>query len=399
MKRRWFLMFMCLALFLSACGPIHEENATQTSESDVPEVQPFSQLPLEHGNDMVEYDPEREIYIACQNQYKDLYTDLAGHGISFMILSKQQLDPEKIQVILPIETEYLYSIGEEKVQLKTREEIDTYFPKHIFYCYAGFDYSTYKAMLAEYLEDEYLSTEESAALAEFEAPYLDAYNALTIEELPVFYCYSGSIWFIDKETMQTCTIKTTETFTSMDVIIDGVTYHEELGEIKLIPENLLSYSSSNGDYALIGENGGYGGMGGILWDQNPALEYMNTYTCVKDVTITGFRVPTNNCDIVEIQVQHTSGGQTVEYSWDGKTPIYAYEGDTLSIWVEISNPNIGKFWQGMIFCFVLDYEVEGRENFVCISFDYTTEGWNYTELYERYAIVFDGVDLRQYYGD
>ena len=116
MKRRWFLMFMCLALFLSACGPIHEENATQTSERDVPEVQPFSQLPLEHGNDMVEYDPEREIYIACQNQYKDLYTDLAGHGISFMILSKQQLDPEKIQVILPIETEYLYSIGEEKVQ-------------------------------------------------------------------------------------------------------------------------------------------------------------------------------------------------------------------------------------------------------------------------------------------
>lgn len=351
---------------------------------------PFEELPIEPGNTLVEYEPNREIYIACQNQYKDLYANIKT-GVQFIIFSKRQIETEDIQVSIPTQTAYTYSVVESFVDIPTQEDIEVDFPKHLYYCYCDYDFQGYYNLWKALSEDGEWTAEDQTALDAFEAPALAAYQALTPDELPEFYYYLGYAHFTEEFVAD-------ETITEMEFIIEGISYVEKIGQITLHTEALPVKSVQEIETAPFESDGGILlGNGGRLYNQGTDSDELNTYYFQEDTTLTGFYVLSENCDIQEITIRHTSNDQTMEYIWDGQSPINAYAGDELTIGITYSNPYIGEFWQGVFFIFELDYESNDQKGYDIMSYHFTPALMGTGEAYERYALVFDGVDLMPAY--
>ena len=398
MKRRLGIICLIAALFFGCVGCDQDVEQAKETTLSTEETLPHNGEERTHSQQsMVEFDPDREIYIACQNQYADYYANCYG-DISFMIMSREKLDKDQIEVTVPCENEYSVDIGEIIVQLQTREEIDMYYPEFLYYCYTDFDFEEYTALMLETGEDNYRSLEEYALLDEFKAPYYAAYLELTPEDIPVFYVYPGHIYFFDENDEPT--IKVDEIISEMDFVIEGVTYHEEIGELRIHSEKLATvYTREDTLPALDGEFGGSGGPAGRFGDDF-WNEQINQYTIRADATVTGFHVLTGTCENLELYVSHTSGNQTMEFSWDGVTPFDVYKGDTLSISARFTNSFMDEFWYNTLFVFEVDYMTNGK-----MGFDYDSVTFyplcaimDYSEYFERFAVVFDGLDLSLYFG-
>ena len=77
-------------------------------------------LPPENpGNSLIEYDPDRQIYIASENVYADYYMGISGFvSFGFYIYSRQKLDPEEITVTLPADLPFVVMTDQSSVERK-----------------------------------------------------------------------------------------------------------------------------------------------------------------------------------------------------------------------------------------------------------------------------------------
>ena len=98
--------------------------------------------------------------------------------------------------------------------------------------------------------------------------------------------------------------------------------------------------------------------------------------------------------ILDISVLLKSEGMNVQMQWDGKTPIHVYKGDSIEIDVIIKNPHTEKLLN-YVMCHIVTEFLNGNNEKVCaVSSQVGSEGRN---LYEHYAIIFDGLNLEPYY--
>lgn len=176
-----------------------------------------------------------DIYFATGNDYYDLYAQGSWmYCTEITLLSREEIDPETIQVSLDIQTPYTVDI----VQQETDRSLSTYeiqevdgvrqvtvtdagsFPLYLYQCYAGMDWKTLGEAFADYFAamDQYENGEVDfdqlkavgTAYENGATVYVEDYMRLKASDLPRFFEYTIQIWF--SEAAQE------ETFTSVQVI-------------------------------------------------------------------------------------------------------------------------------------------------------------------------------------
>lgn len=387
-KGRIFVMALLLAIGFVGC------NADiPTEETNLPETQASSLLPTEPistGNSLIEYDPDRSIYFTCHNYDYDIYFgESCAPFLSFWILSKDALNIDSIQIDIPIQNDYAIfqaeCYDEYLGRLSTAGTLDYYtFTPYLYQCYWGTQWSAVyenpDAPLTINTEGKEVSLEE-------------AYRLLEAEDLPKFHVYYVDILFKEP-------FGGDETFQEIDLTIDDKTYHINIGEIRLHDDPPLNYTCD----LEIDESGGITSQHIIVYGTPPMLYNDGIdqlcpafdFTAPYDMELLDLYLLDSKIEIQDIRLLiNSQNGSSMDLYWDTNSPISVDEGDHVQIFVYYRDERqkaldyTAKAWAA------IDYECEkGRYS----AFSECTLRRE-LNMYELYAIVFDGVDMASYYQD
>ena len=365
----WLLVLM---LFLTACSQSGDPDQT-ISIPHTPE-NPLFPTPENPGNSLIEYDPDRQIYFSCHNVDYDIYLDSScAPFLSFWILSKDALNMDTLQADIPIQNRYsiLYAecYDESLGQLSMDDSIENayIFRPYLYQCYC---------------EKSWGDGEDSAIL--------EAYNRLKPNDLPQFHIYSVTIMF-EK------TVGGEEAFQDIILTIEGKDYPLHIGEIRLHEKAVLNYPDDQLLDSSISLQSWSLGSKAMLYNGGidqicPAF----LFTAAYDMEILDLYLLDPNIEILDVRMNiHSPNGTSMDFYWDMNSPVYLEQGDNVTIYVYYRDERqscldyTAKAWP------VIDYRCENG------YYSAFTEGTLYRELniYELYAIVFDGVDLESYYRD
>lgn len=431
--KKGIVICVCLAVLLglAACG-MHatpDDNTTQNtaSEGSAPSstvlgqpIEPLPTMNLETIGQPVEYDPDRQIYILTGN-FNNAIPDYGFPLMDFYILSKEALDPDTITLDIPVESPYNLSVEQlllEGIALKGDGDIldqcgKNQYPYVLYQVSRGVDFGklaqmewTLRHMKEEadsYWEeysmgklslDEYNTLTEpynmrKAELEAYQSDYADEYCGLTLEDLPQFYVYRVEAYFPVGTMIE-------ETFHQVDIAVNGIVYHQDVGEVQLRRE--IPYPVTH-DWEI------GGGLAGILGEGTPTLPYNGGYHRVANyfsftaewaMLLTELVLEEPEHRLCRVWVEITSiEGLHSEFYWDMSQPLQLYEGDQVYIDIEYYDPAAQTLDYDTRVWGYLIYEYDG--GVACKS----SECWvqSNVNFYELYAIIFEGLDLKSYYWD
>ena len=363
----WLLVIM---LFLTACS--QPENPSQMLDP-----QPDTLFPVltDPGSNLIEYDPDRQIYFSCRNLDYDIYWGMSCVPfLDILILSKESLNIETTQVDIPIQNGYSIVLAEcydENLgQIETDDSMvgGSAFTPYLYQCYWGKSWKDG--------EDPALSV---------------AFSRLKPEDLPQFHVYHVSVMF-DR------TVGGDETIREITLTIDGKAYPLHIGEIRLREEPELNYPI---DWVM--DDGGITcqsltyACNAMLYNDGidqicPAFDF----TAAHDMELLDLYLLDTKIEILDVRlVIRSSKGNSMDFYWDRTSPVYLNAGDQVQIFVYYRDQRQA----------VLDYQAKAWP-----VIEYQCELGYYSafaectlqrelNFYELYAIVFDGVDMESYYRD
>lgn len=394
MKRKMFgglLWLLAICLALCGCG---ENDAVSTTETTIDGAEAASAIapktPDNPGNSLIEYDPDREIFFSCHNYDMDIYFGATGSPtLAFWILSKEPLDIDTFEVEIPIQNEYsVYSAECLDERLGTLamngEESRAYFYPQVYQCYFGAQW-----------EEGYPNWDNTTILDDDGNTVLlsDAFEQLTAEDLPQFHAYSVVIDFQK-------TVGGDEAFQEIDMTIGGVHYHENIGEIRLHDTIPLHYSP---DTQIDDESGGIARQAIIAEGWEPALynDGINEeaalffFTAPYDVELFDFYLLNPKIEVLDVRILiDSSDGTSMDFFWDRSERVYISEGDYVEVWMYYRDERQNELEYASKLWAVIDYECDKG----CYSIWSESTIWrSQMNIYELYAIVFDGVDMEPYY--
>lgn len=400
----WILVIAATLSMLCGCTApqVSTPDSTQTQGSTAPV--PSSASP---GNSLIEYDPDREVYIYCGNINSTCYFEEYNCLLNFLIVSKKQVATESIRVEIQSRNSYeIVRLTEIKDLRDTQYNVNSsgntldqnHLPYYVFQNYYGTDF-TLLAKLWELTQNppEAGSEEEKEAekltggkdpaqlLRELKNAAQSSYTSLKSDDVREFYVYSVTIQF---------TGETEETIEEMDVSIGNQCYHQEIGSLHLIPgaapknypfvDEVYMDSLPMQSWAVNLYGEGYGNF------------WAFTFQATDDITLTDFYFLDTISEVLNIEMKVTADGQTITSSWDGKSPVYLYTGDEVTLTVAMRNPNMAGLHFDTNLYYELDMVVNGETYCLTNYVQMTSLFMNYHELY---AIVFDGLDMEAYYRD
>lgn len=366
------------------------------------------------GNTLVDYDPDRELYILCENVYLDVYSASDPGLLLFYIFSRTPLEADSITVEIPAEINYEVSVSDpfdfrqtEATALKDGQTLgqvsgDQLFPYYLYQCYRGVDFTEIAklqeaAQKAERENDFVRAAElsdQSYALKNEEIPN---FMNLKAEELPEFYVNYVSIWIYgDPEEMKE------ESFHSMEVTIGDQTYHKEIGEVNLIPGELPLRAPVSGlQYTPEFLQQSYTSMMGTTqhpYSDGIGQDTILSFTAQEDMTLTGFQMVDRFTEILDLRlIIESASGVSKDIYWDGASPIDAAAGDKITLVLYYKNPNMAGLWYETEMYGELDYTTAGSgEQCILATRHLIPIVMNKHELH---AILFDGLDMEPYYRD
>lgn len=406
-----YLIVICLFTMICGCGTQQAPtNPPETQRISEPETSPTVQggipMPAEPGNSVVEYDPDREIYIHCDNINKTCYFGDVNCYFSFEILSNKPLDPESIQIQIPSQNDYsvIAVIPVENLQdtqYNTSENTDSgelnYLPYYVYQCYRGTDFSRVAQLWKFAVNPPAEGTEEAVRMNDLTGgkdayevyqqllnAEVESYIGLNSEDVREFYVYIVEVQFEGE---------TEEIIETMDVTIGGEVYHQDLGSLHLMPGNMpMNHPWADVYIDTISVMAITTNLYGEGHGQFEAF----TFTATSDVTLTDFYFTDGATELLNIELTITSAGNTMTTSWDGDSPVYLYPDDEVRIYVYVRNPYMAGLHYDTNLFYELDM-VQSEETYALVNCVQVPSQWmNYHELY---AIVFDGLDLESYYRD
>ncbi len=413
--RRFCLCILCLMLVL-LCGCQAPDISDQTTEGN--EADPLSQgLPMpEHpGNALVSYDPAREIYFfGCENVHATIYLENScDFALNFLVISKRQLSKDSIQVSAPVVNAYTYSVADLGEGPPFRETFYTaldegqqlgqvssshWLPYYVYQGYTGVDFAKLGELWQIYLNEGqkrseagyyYASDAESAAYNEFVAfrdAALSEFKAVQANQTREFYIYQVSILFRRENAVD-------EVLTELAVTIDGTQYAPFTGEIHLVPSRIPTCYEERTNMSLFTmlqtpATGLYGdGMGRMV---------THMFTAEDDLTLMECIIREEQFSVLDIIVTISSNtGNSVNFYWDGASPVDVRAGDRVTVEIIFQNPDMDNFSYFQKVYPELVYSV-GEQSYsetaeISCSSIFTMN------LHELYAIIFDGVDMESYY--
>ena len=441
MKKILLYMFSCLLILsiLASCTedrptkPQNDPTVCQTKptetipELELPEKVPMPVVDREKTGALIEYDPNRELYIMTGYNDCVFYLQLSSDSCyGFYIFSKNPLDVSSISVDIPVVHPYVVSVKE--IEMKgvaspddnsSNYEINQ-FPYELYQCYQGKDFHKMAELRWE-LEyrrlfnssrkwwlDEKLITQEQAdaihaqfsvantAFESYRDAELEAYYSLKKENLPQFYVYYVTAYFqvFDIDHIPD------ETFTELTVTIGDQIYQQQVGQITLKSGNLAVFDQR--DWVNDGYNADDGiiGYGDYPLPYNDGTNTINTYFYIEKVdrykTLTRLVLdnPNQKLEAVWIQLK-TQDGTISTYKWDMTEPFELYPGDEAVIYITYHDAYMDDHY----LCYrtkvygYLEYETDGKTWYKIAECSVD----NTMNLYLLYAIIFDGLDVESYY--
>ena len=415
MKRfAWVLCFALLLGMLAGCrtepaNTLPTVNTAPTGTTEPVDIRPLP--PKNPGNSLIDYDPDRQIYIASENVYMDYYIGASGLGnFSFEIYSRQKLDPEEIKVTFPIDLPFEVKVREEiavrkpDVSLYDLEDMSAPYLKFPYYLYLAYLGETFEKGIetsAVQLSDGFYELQDTegklvpvadvlAGLCELkegetiEPRYLD-YVSLKEEDLPELYRYTISVTLVNIPVLQETVV-----LDKLDITIGDQTQEIKLGCVRLLPKKALHSDAQMIYPRTVTSNTCQLYNDGVF----RLMDVFKKENVQEEITITGLRIAEEATQILDITVFLTSGGQYMEMQWDGTSPIYLFEGDSIFIDIYVKNEHAEKLLSHVASNTVVEYSNSIGEKFCCVSTQTCHETRN---IYEYYAIIFDGLDMEPYY--
>ena len=405
MKRFYaFCAAVVLSVFGTGC-----ESADIPAETTVtaPQIAETAQTPKEPGNSLIEYDPDREIYIHCSNVQTTGYMGQSGYWLPLTVYSKEPLSPEEIQVEINSKNNYQISYLSENVAARDTQynqygdisvSDPSYYPYYLYQASQGLDFSL-AGRLWELIQDppefgtgEYETMQELIgektpwqAHEALMQKHWESYISMTPEDIPEFYVYILSVEFSGS---------TEETIREMTFYIKNRPYSVIIDNLHLVPGELpQTYPLSDAVYmdtsVVDSPSVNYYGNGMAYF---PAF----TFTATEAMTLTELTFPNGDASLLSAALSITSGEMHVQSSWDGKTEVLLYPGDLVEIYILVQSPCL----QGIHYHIDLLYElfmtVDGEP--YSLSLQPTISSY-YSNYHEIYAMVFEGLDLESYYRD
>ena len=377
-----------ISFLLTSCGYTEAEENLPTS----PTKKLLPVASITPGNNLVEYDSERDIYFSCKNQNYDIYFgESCAPFLSFWIISKEPLDTENIRVEIPIQNNY--SI----FQITTYDD-------YLGHITANPELADPRCTFSPYLYQSYFDVDWEKIYLDRDAPItisrngqdmdLDyEFNLLEPDNLPQFHAYFVDIYF-EK------TVKEPESFDNIDLYIGDTCYALQVGEVRLSDDPPLHYPC---DLMNIGEEDissqtimVYGTPPMLYNDGIDWILPVFDFTAPFQMELLDFYLMDEQIALLDVRIQvNSTSGNSMDLYWDCETPIYLNAGDHVMISTYYRDDRstqlsyTAKAWAG------LDFECE-KGRYSAISECTLRHELN---LYELYAIVFDGVDMESYYKD
>lgn len=379
--KKGLLMFLLLTVFLCGCvaDPVQTvPSASDTSPTAAVETLAYEDLyltvPEEPGSALAEYDPDRQIYVTFYENAQSVFSvgewdwELA---LFCEILSKQPLDPENVtfSASVPCEIEIL-STREYDVRRETEWSAgeSNYFlmPYYVYQAYRGVDFS-------DEVSRDSVKTD---------------FTRLQPEHLPEFHAYSFVLWLNGDPVSEPTELE------YVDVTVNGEVHRIDPGVVIIHPPEDFPYDLNTEQIPL--DNGGVGFL---------QQAYNDGYGCLmvisgkadRDLTIENAQIYCPGIEVLDWQVNiQGTDNNSISSFWDGQTPIDLYEGDVFSFELYFKNTALSGIWSG---AWTIDAKfscVVGGEECYMRSYSRNTASIN---LYELYAVVFDGIDMEPYYRD
>ena len=405
MKRFYaFCAAVVLALFGTGCEST--DLPAQTSDAPTQFVETTG-APHAPGNSLIEYDPDREIYIHCSNVQTTGYMGQSGYWLPLTIYSKEPLTPEDIRVEMESQNDYRINYVSENVvgrdtqynQFGDQSIMDSsYYPYYLYQVSKGTDFSLAGRLWELNLNPPEFGTEEYEAMQELigeKTPWQaheelmqehrDSYISLTPDDIPEFYVYYLSLEFAGSAE---------ETIREMTFYVKDMPYQVNIGNLHLVPEEIpQAYPWSDAVYmdsavTFVPSVNFYGN--GMAYFQ------AFTFTATEAMKLTELKFPNADAILVSASISITSGGMTVESSWDGKSEVLLYPGDMVDMYIVVQSPHLQGIHYHVDLLYELFMTIEEEPYSLSLQVPISSFNANYHEIY---AMVFEGLNMESYYRD
>ena len=363
---------------------------------------------------LLEYDPNRDVYISVANQECDFYPNYSWWKITSLVITKEKISPDQIQVNVPIQTEYTVTVEDltDFVLAPSFKSAQPYMSLHLdqYMSLQGVDWQKLSRMqliadIAVELSSQCEGQERQAYLKiasdnqnEVGSVYNtheEAFKKLTSDDIPQFGAYRVVINF--SEEIEPGKVKTTigsheETIHNMTYTIAGKQYDVDIGTWRFhkeMPQSLIDASGQphglTKKYLQRAMLTGSPYTNGIV-----NLDKNFHFIAQEDLTITGYHLVGTQIDILGAQVQV---GKQAPYFWNMERPIEVAAGEEVIIDVYVYDERFAEHDVYINTTLMMDYEIRGQS--YCLR---VPNGLLRIDLsvWDSYLMAFCGVDLSAY---
>jgi len=423
---RWLCAMLILVL-LTGCGTVTPTDpAVTTAPEPTLESTAGTTEPVDHwqkvkelagevpayvpGEPLIEYDPDREIFIALGNEEIDIFPDPRGAmGADFYIYSRHPLTEEDIQIHIPCNTPLVkyYRDHSSAMTSDSSNKKEGEFDNYVELCIAGADFRQYTqnnlwmsaaatlyrdCLWANELDDakKYREIYDACdAQAEIFKSELGNSEVGNVPSEPI-YVYFLMLVCENNELIYD------ETVESIEITIKGKTYIVDVGQWRFhsqLPNELQdTLESPKGveDFTYFPK----------VVMCYPYIDYVQTrelfdFTAAEDLTITGCRQPYMEDPLnvlgARIQIQ---GSTNTDFYWDLQRPVNIKKGDHVTVELYFKDNRFQEYLMEFVTLVTLDYDIRGKSHSMGILLDLLRSGnvfWN------PYLLAFEGVDIGNYY--
>ena len=418
MKKRIISLFLVSVLLLSGCAVDPQRDPTETTtglaslEEYREKVIAAAEVITYDAEPLIEYDPDREVYISLANTDCDFYPTFWISKANLVIITKEHYNVEDIQVNIPMKTEYTLDIKDVTdwcaVPAYRSEQSHYGLQLYQYMCMQGFDWQELGKLQAyvdsaqklqrqnvgiadkgeenkAYAEIAYMYQEEiNQIFAKYEADY----QKLSQEEIPQFGAYRIGIKFVASEERTYFD----ETVEQVEFVIGGKSHKVEIGQWRFhetCPQTLMDSFTRIGlekeTLASTGLNhspyfGSYTFLGDFF-----------AFTAETDLIVTGIRQFDTDLDVLGAQV---TVGKQVSYFWEMDIPIEVKKGEKVEIDLYLRDDRFAKHDVCITSYIIMDYEIRGKA-YEMITPCYLLR-WD-MHCWDSYLMAFEGIDAGPYY--
>lgn len=366
---------------------------------------------------LLEYDPDREVYISVANQECDFFPEYSWTKCTAIVITKGPIEPDEIQVNIPMQTEYFVEVTDWRdtvlVPSYNSEQPSRALQLHQYMSLNGVDWEAVSLMQLESDIALELSREcdESERLAyikiasdnikKIDETYTvseEAFNKIDTDEIPIFGVYKVVINFLyetEPGRYDTTIGSHEETVHNMIFTIAGKQYDVDIGTWRFhkeLPQDLRDSRDSSGN--VIGLTRKF-----IQRSALPGSPYTNGivnleknfhFVANEDLTITGFRIVGSQLKILGAQVQI---GKESPYFWDMERPLEVAAGEEVIIDVYIYDERFTQHDVYINTTLILDYQIRNQAYHFGIPNGLIRIDFG---IWDTYLMAFRGVDLSAY---